>query len=156
MGDIWISYTEKGLYSLEFPPGTVPEGGLPVPAKREEGEPSWLAAFIGALQSFLAGQETDFTPFPVDYSGFSPFFVRVLEEARRIPYGSVTSYGFLAEAAGRPGASRAAGTCMGRNRLPLVIPCHRVIKKDGTLGGFGSGLPWKERLLAMEGTILRR
>ncbi len=187
LGNVWFSYTEKGLYSLEFPPGTRPEeapspevgateagegpgaagagdaadksGDVAVAAATAvaaQEEPAWLPAFVAALKAFLAGKETDFTSFPVDYSGFSPFFTRVLKETHRVPYGCITSYGFLAEAAGRPGAYRAAGTCMGKNRLPLVIPCHRVIKRDGALGGFGSGIHWKKTLLKMEGVVLRR
>jgi len=155
LGDLWFSYTEKGLYSLTLP-GSRPEGAAPAGEGKAGEEPPWLPAFVEELEAFLGGTEADFSPFPVDYTGFSLFFLRILEEARRIPYGSVTSYGFLAEAAGKPRAGRAVGTCMGKNRVPLVIPCHRVIRKDGTLGGFGSGLHWKKYLLALEGTVLPR
>jgi methylated-DNA-[protein]-cysteine S-methyltransferase len=99
----------------------------------------------------LRGEAVDFTPFPVDYSGYTPFSIKVLKEARLIPYGSVTSYGSLAAATGGPLAYRAVGNCMNRNRTPLVIPCHRVIKNDGQLGGFGSGINWKKTLLELEG-----
>ena len=156
LGDQWFSYTERGLYSLEFPPGGFQPGEGQTGSREEMEDPPWVESFTEALTAFLNGEEVDFTPFPVDYSGFSPFFVRVLEETRQIPYGGLSSYGFLAEAAGRPGAGRAVGNCMGKNRLPMVIPCHRVIKRDGTLGGYGSGLHWKKYLLKLEGTPIPR
>lgn len=151
LGDVWISYTKKGLYSLDLP-GNLDEEGL----AREEGTgaqkpPDWLPAFIESLQAFLRGEAVDFTPFPVDFTGYTPFTAKVLKEARLIPYGSVTSYGSLAAATGGPLAYRAVGNCMNRNRTPLVIPCHRVIKNDGRLGGFGSGINWKKTLLELEG-----
>jgi methylated-DNA-[protein]-cysteine S-methyltransferase len=151
LGDVWISYTEKGLYSLDLP-GNLEEEGL----AREEGPgtknpPGWISAFVGRLQAFLQGESVDFTSFPVDYSGYTFFTTKVLQEARLIPYGCVASYGSLAAATGAPLAYRAVGNCMNRNRTPLVIPCHRVIKNDGQLGGFGSGVNWKRTLLELEG-----
>jgi len=68
------------------------------------------------------------------------------------PYGETISYGELAKRVGNPKASRAVGSANGKNRIPIVIPCHRVIAGDGTLGGFGGGLPTKEKLLALEST----
>lgn len=67
-----------------------------------------------------------------------------------IPYGETRAYGWLAAHVGRPAAMRAVGSALGANPLPLIVPCHRVIRSDGSLGGFGGGLPLKERLLALE------
>ena len=69
----------------------------------------------------------------------------------RIPYGETASYGELARRIGAPGAARAIGGACNRNPLPLVIPCHRVVASDGTIGGYGGGLDTKRRLLALEG-----
>jgi O-6-methylguanine DNA methyltransferase len=80
----------------------------------------------------------------------TPFQLRVWEELRRIPCGVVRTYGQLAARLGKPGASRAVGGANGRNPIPLIVPCHRVIASNG-IGGFTGGLEWKERLLAHEG-----
>jgi len=75
---------------------------------------------------------------------------RVWDAARRIPLGSVSSYGDLARALGAPGASRAVGNALGANPVPVIIPCHRVIQSDRALGGFSGGLAWKRFLLEHE------
>ena len=73
---------------------------------------------------------------------------------RTIPYGAVRNYGDIARAVGQPGAARAVGQANGCNPLPIVIPCHRVIASDGTIGGYSGGLAIKHRLLALEGAEL--
>ena len=73
---------------------------------------------------------------------------------RAIPYGAVRNYGDIARAIGQPGAARAVGQANGCNPLPIVIPCHRVIASDGTIGGYSGGLAIKHRLLALEGAEL--
>jgi O-6-methylguanine DNA methyltransferase len=91
----------------------------------------------------------------LDLSDVTEFRRRVLEACRRIPYGQTASYADLARAAGRPNAMRAAGSAMAHNPLPLIVPCHRVIRSDGTLGGFSSpdGVAMKRRLLQLEGAL---
>lgn len=156
LGDVYFSYTRKGLYSLSFPPGTPPLDLQWEKLKPELRaiEPHWLNSFCVRLRSYLVGEKVDFTDFPVDLTGWSPFFLQVLLKARLIPYGKVVSYTMLANIAGNYRACRAAGTAMARNRLPVVIPCHRVIKKDGSLGRFGPGVSWKKFLLDLEGVTL--
>ena len=80
----------------------------------------------------------------------------VWRELTRIPFGEIRSYGEIADSLGRPGAGRAVGSANARNVLPLVVPCHRVIAADGTLGGFNGGLHLKERLLEHESRVLAR
>ena len=89
----------------------------------------------------------------IDWDGLSAdgFRRAVLEEALRIPPGETRSYGWLAERVGRPRAARAVGRVMATNPLPIVVPCHRVIGSDGSLRGYGAGLPMKEALLRAEG-----
>lgn len=90
---------------------------------------------------------------PVDVDDASPFVRAAWDACRSIPIGETRSYKWLAARAGSPGAARAAGQCMARNRLPIVVPCHRVIASDGSLRGFGreaSQLDLKQRLLDLE------
>jgi len=84
----------------------------------------------------------------------SPFYKKVFIQTSLIPYGEVRTYKEIAESTGRPNAARAVGTALAANPLPILIPCHRVIKSDGTLGGFGGGTSLKKKLLSLEGLIL--
>jgi O-6-methylguanine DNA methyltransferase len=83
--------------------------------------------------------------------GFTEFERDVYRALARVPYGRVVSYRDLAREAGRPNAYRAVGSAMARNELPVILPCHRVIKNDGRLGSYGDDPAWKERLLVLEG-----
>ncbi len=89
----------------------------------------------------------------LDWSFLSPFQQKVLKAAMKIPYGTVESYGSLAKKAGRPKGARAVGGALARNPFPLVVPCHRIVRGDGSLGGFsaGEGLELKKKLLKLEG-----
>lgn len=86
----------------------------------------------------------------LDLSGYTDFQRRVYRALVRVPAGKVVSYGELARRAGFPKAARAVGTAMKKNRLPIAIPCHRVIKADGSLGQYGPGVDWKRKLLEQE------
>lgn len=103
---------------------------------------------------FRAPRGHDLTGVAVDWRLTGDFQRAVLERARRIPLGATATYGTLARDVGHPGAARAVGTALGRNPIPIVVPCHRVVPAGGGLGGYGGGLPRKERLLALEGAIL--
>lgn len=95
------------------------------------------------------GEWADCLEWPVG----SPFRLAVLQACARIPRGQVRSYGDLASDAGYPGRARAAGTVMATNPLPLVIPCHRVLRSDGAIGHYGGGADMKRRLLEAEGAL---
>jgi O-6-methylguanine DNA methyltransferase len=101
------------------------------------------------LQEYWEGRRTFFSV-PVDLGGAPPFQLRVLDAAVRIPFGEFRSYSWVARAIGKPKAMRAVGTALGRNPVPFIVPCHRVLRSDGSLGGYGLGLPLKERLLDLE------
>ena len=101
------------------------------------------------LRDYFAGKRTDFT-FPVRPAG-TDFNQRVWRELARIPYGETCTYGELARKIGRPQAARAVGTANGRNPIPIVLPCHRVVAAGGKLGGYGGGLELKRKLLELEG-----
>ena len=101
------------------------------------------------LAEYLAGSRTFFSV-GVDLSGIPPFQGDVLAAAARIPYGETTSYAALAEAVGRPRAARAVGNALGANPLPIIIPCHRIIRGDGTWGHYAFGGRMKTALLTLE------
>jgi len=114
-----------------------------------------LAALAEDFQRYVAGRSVDFSSYPIDLAERPPFHRRALLAARRIPYGQVRTYGWLAKQSGRPRAARAAGQSMRSNPLPLVIPCHRVVGAGGALTGFGGGLALKRALLQLEGIRCR-
>jgi len=101
------------------------------------------------LAEYFAGDRT-FFGVPVDLSRVPPFDRAALEVAAQIPYGEVRSYKWIAERLGKPDAARAVGGAMAGNPVPLIVPCHRVVKTDGGLGGYSFGLVQKEALLSLE------
>lgn len=105
------------------------------------------------VEEYLAGRRKYFSC-PLDLRG-TTFQTSVWRELLSIPYGETRSYSEIAVAVDRPSAARAVGAAIGENPLPLVVPCHRVIGKDGALVGFGGGLRMKERLLSLEKRVLR-
>lgn len=107
------------------------------------------AEAIDVVTAWLAGERTDFGDLPLVLDG-TPFQRAIWEALCDVPYGHTVSYAELAAAAGHPTAVRACGAANGANRLPLVVPCHRVVASDGGLGGFGGGRALKEELLALE------
>jgi O-6-methylguanine DNA methyltransferase len=119
-----------------------------------------LAAAVEGVEAHLAGRRGAVADLPYTLRGLATWDRLVLETVRRIPWGEVTSYGGIAREIGRPGAARAVGGAVGRNPIGLVIPCHRVIAGDGSLGGYGGSwlgdrevlLTVKRRLLALEDT----
>jgi O-6-methylguanine DNA methyltransferase len=103
------------------------------------------------LAEYLAGRRTFFTV-PVDLGGVAEFQNRVLAQARRIPFGEVSSYAAVARLIGHPRAARAVGNALGANPVPVLVPCHRVIRGDGTWGHYAFGAALKTRLLELERT----
>jgi O-6-methylguanine DNA methyltransferase len=103
------------------------------------------------LVQYLAGRRTFFTV-PVDLGGVGEFQDRVLAQARAIPFGEVASYAEVARRIGHPRASRAVGNALGANPVPVLVPCHRVIRGDGTWGHYAFGAALKTRLLELERT----
>ena len=119
----------------------------------ESGEdPKLLPGLAAALCAYFQGRAIRFQV-RLDLDGVTEFRRRVLEACRRILRGATASYADLARAAGSPHAVRAVGSAMANNPLPLIVPCHRVVRSDGSLGGFSSpqGLEQKQRLLQLEG-----
>lgn len=113
------------------------------------------AVFERDVRRYFSGERVAFT-IPVDLTEAPPFRRKVLEACRRIPYGQTASYADLARTAGKARAVRAAGGAMAHNPLPLIIPCHRVLRSDGSIGGFSSpsGVDEKLHMLQLEGVVL--
>lgn len=128
--------------------------GFPQGAMRRDPEADWIyneAPFDlvrRQLAEYFAGERKDFD-LPLSLSG-TEFQVAVLQALQEIPYGETTSYGAVAKQIGRPKAVRAVGAANGRNPIPIIVPCHRVIGTSGDLTGFGGGLDTKAALLRLE------
>ncbi len=112
-------------------------------------EPGYFADLPQRIKDYLDGKPVGF-PARLDLSRASPFQRKVWEVTRSIPYGETRSYAWVAGKLGSSKAARAVGQALTRNPLPIIIPCHRVIHSDGSLGGFGSGELWKRSLLETE------
>ena len=112
-----------------------------------------FSEFNGRLRDYLEGRKVTF-PEPLDLRGSTPFQRKVWQLTATIPYGEMRSYAWLAERMGHPRAARAVGKSLALNPLPILIPCHRVVRKNGKLGGFSGGLELKRRLLEVEGVQL--
>jgi methylated-DNA-[protein]-cysteine S-methyltransferase len=144
IGELLLAGEEGALSMIGFPKGSM----------RREPEADWifnetqLADVSRQLREYFTGERREFD-LPLRLSG-TEFQVSVLEALQNIPYGETTSYGEIAKRIGRPKAVRAVGAANGRNPIPIIVPCHRVIGSTGDLTGFGGGLDTKEALLRLE------
>jgi methylated-DNA-[protein]-cysteine S-methyltransferase len=146
LGAFRAQYTCRGISALGFPgPGGTRLG---ITAKKA---PSFIHRLAQQLKQYAAGKAVRWSV-PVDLSAGTAFQQKVWRALIMIPRGQTRSYAWVARQIGKPKATRAVGTACGANPVPVVIPCHRVIASDGSLGGFGGGLPMKRRLLALERT----
>ncbi|MBK5225955.1 MAG: methylated-DNA--[protein]-cysteine S-methyltransferase [Thermoleophilia bacterium] len=108
---------------------------------------------VHLLESYFSGKRVDFSPhtLPLERAVSTPFQASVLAALAAVPYGETITYSGLAAAAGHPRACRAVGNLMAANPYPVIIPCHRVVRGDGSPGNFSAGAGWKRRLLELEG-----
>ena len=139
MGPLTVASTEKGIASIQFG-NSVPRGRVAEPSADHE--------TVEQLTEYFEGKRTQFQ-LPLDFDG-TAFQKAVWEELLRIPYGETRSYGDIAKAIGRPGAARAVGMANHDNPIAVVIPCHRVVGRDGSLTGYAGGLQLKAQLLSIE------
>ncbi len=160
LGAVGVAWSERGLTRLQLPESSRSatdcrvRGRFPDTSRGEP--PPQIKRAITATQKYLAGERTDFTPLALDLAGVSDFHRAIYDAARRVGWGETVTYGELAERVGSPGAARAVGQAMGRNPIPLIIPCHRVLASGRKIGGFSApgGAVTKTRLLALEGVHL--
>jgi methylated-DNA-[protein]-cysteine S-methyltransferase len=154
-GPLLLAATSRGLVRVAFPEEGV-DSVLERLARRisprivESRAP--LEPVQRALEEYFSGRGRSFE-LPLDWTLVGPFGRNVLKAAAAIPYGGVLSYGEVAADAGSPRGSRAAGNALGSNPIPIVIPCHRVVRSGGALGGYGGGPDRKRWLLELEGAF---
>jgi methylated-DNA-[protein]-cysteine S-methyltransferase len=153
VGELLLAATEAGLVQLAYVDGDQLDGLLTRLSERISprvlSAPRRLDAPRRELEQYFEGRRRRFE-FPLDQRLLSVFGRRVLGAAAAIPYGSVSTYGRVAADAGSPRGARAAGNALGSNPLPIVLPCHRVVRSGGNLGGYTGGLDRKRTLLAIE------
>lgn len=155
LGTLLVAITDKGLVRLGFhaeAEDLVLEELARRVSPRIVREPSKVAPVARELDEYFEGRRTAFET-PVDWSLVGPYARRVLRATAAIPFGQVSTYREVARKAGNPAASRAAGNALGSNPIPVVVPCHRVLRTNGSLGGYGGGLDKKELLLRLEGVL---
>jgi methylated-DNA-[protein]-cysteine S-methyltransferase len=157
-GSLLAASTERGLVRLAFPEESV-DSVLERLAERLSPRiveaPAPPQPLLRELDEYFSGSRHEFE-LDLDWSLIGPFGRRVLQVTSDIPYGGVLSYSEVAAEAGSPRGSRAAGNALGSNPIPIVIPCHRVLRTGGSLGGYGGGLDRKRYLLELEGALTPR
>lgn len=157
LGPVWVATGPRGLVAVEY--NGSEQNFLGYLAKVTNGKPQRSAEKVAAAKKMLLVYlhgESKRIELDVDLSGITPFQRRVLEETRKVPRGQVSTYAEIARRIGQPKAVRAVGQALRRNPIPIVVPCHRVIASDGSLGGYGGELRSKRKLqlLMLEGVAL--
>jgi methylated-DNA-[protein]-cysteine S-methyltransferase len=153
IGPLAVAGTTRGLVRLSYAPAEEIAEELAVKlSPRVIRSPAKLDDVRRELDEYFEGKRTEFDV-PVDWSLSRGFFRRVLERTARIRYGQVGTYAQVAKEAGSPRAVRAAGNALNANPVPIVVPCHRILRTGGDLGGYGGGVDRKEFLLKLEGVI---
>ena len=145
-------YSGNGLVGLDFPNDE--RGGDRTQFQIPKSVLPWHQRAEQVLSAILGGKEPEEFP-PLDVSFGTAFQRRVWQALREIPFGQTRSYSEIAAAIGSPEAVRAVGGACGANRIPVLIPCHRVLAAGNRIGGFSGGLDWKRKLLEREGILPR-
>ncbi len=160
LGPCGIAWTAEGVAGVLLPEADAAKTRARLrkrfPDAPEEAPPAPIGRVIAGIVALLRGDDADLSAVPLDLRGVSPFNRVVYALARSIPRGRTLTYGDLAARLGDPGAARAVGRALAENPLPIVVPCHRIVASNGTLGGFSApgGVSTKRRLLALEGALV--
>jgi methylated-DNA-[protein]-cysteine S-methyltransferase len=159
LGRCAIAWSDRGVVRIQFPDASDAKAvrRLAMDDELTAAEPPALVRrAIDAIRRHLDGDVQDFRDLTLDMSGVADFHLRVYKGARKVSPGRTVSYGELASSIGSPGAARAVGQALGKNPLPIVVPCHRVLAANGKAGGFSAygGLATKRRILSVEGVEL--
>jgi methylated-DNA-[protein]-cysteine S-methyltransferase len=154
IGPLFVAATTRGLAAISFDsdPDAQLERLTRIAGPAVLRSPRSVDAARRELGEYFAGRRRIFDV-ALDLRALPPFTVSVLHQLALVPYGETTTYGALAAAVGRPRAARAVGTVMNRNRIPIVLPCHRVVGSSGDLVGYAGGLDRKISLLELEGAL---
>jgi methylated-DNA-[protein]-cysteine S-methyltransferase len=157
LGPLLVAATPQGLVRVSYSEFRGEDETLEELARRVSPRvleaPAKLDRVRRELDEYFEGRRQDFDV-AIDWSHLAGFTREVLRATAKIPFGGVSTYAGVAEAAGSPRAVRAAGNALGANPMPVVVPCHRVLRTGGTLGGYTGGLERKEFLLRLEGRLL--
>ena len=154
-GELLLAATPRGLVRVGLPEQEADELLTDLSARvspRMLESPAQLDEARRELDLYFEGRLTEFD-LPLDWRLSRDFRRRVLRAINRIPYGQTRSYMQVAATAGNERAVRAAGSACGSNPIPIVVPCHRVLRTGGGLGGYGGGVPMKRALLELEGAV---
>jgi len=159
LGRCGVAWSDHGVVRIQFPDASDASAvrRLAMDDDLTAAEPpAPVRRAIDALRRHLDGDLQDFRDLALDMRQVADFHRRVYEGARKVPAGQTVSYGELASRIGSPGAARAVGQALGKNPLPIVVPCHRVLAAGGKAGGFSAygGIGTKRRILAVEGVEL--
>ncbi|HEY42919.1 MAG TPA: methylated-DNA--[protein]-cysteine S-methyltransferase [Anaerolineae bacterium] len=156
IGPVYLALSARGLVAIDFSDGEEAFlsrihkniGVYPIQSSER------MTEAVRQVEEYLAGKRADFD-LPIDMRFLTDFQRAVLSAVMRVPRGEVITYGALARAIGRPKAARAVGRALGSNPIPIVIPCHRVLASDGSLGGYSGrgGVRTKAELLRLEGSL---
>jgi methylated-DNA-[protein]-cysteine S-methyltransferase len=167
VGPLILAATPEGLREIEYAANVAEPAFVSRMRKRgvdairleriEDASPqvrSHLERAASQLHEYFGGRRAKFDV-PLDWGAMAPFQRAVLEATAAVPFGHLDTYGGIARKIGKPGATRAVGNALGRNPIPVIVPCHRVIRSDATIGGYTGGLEIKQHLLSHEGVMLR-
>ena len=153
-GVVWTIEDRPKITRIFLPCGNLPQMILELYPDADRRAGAKTAKELGGLiNRWFAGEDWESSYSLLAQDCIYDFQKKVLAETSKIPRGKVTTYGTIAMRLASPKAARAVGTALARNPFPLIIPCHRVVRSHGSLGGFGGGLPMKQKLLEMEGVI---
>ena len=149
-GWVVVAGSNRGIARIKFGASTEAEAeGLLLNETHAVGSQSGLSEAVNLLTRYFKGMHVNFN-LDLDLSAGTRFQIAAWQTARQIPYGAVQSYSWIAREIGKPNAARAVGQAMGANPVSIIVPCHRVVRSDGDLGGYSGGLNWKRQLLALE------
>lgn len=158
IGWIGLAWSERGVARLLLPQRDrdAMERKLAASGGRPADPPQHIQAVIEKLRRYAAGEAVDFGDVPVDLQGIDDFRLAIYDAARKLGFGTTTTYGGLAAAAGYAGLARETGAALGQNPVPIIVPCHRILAAGNKIGGFSApgGSATKEKLLAMEGVAV--
>jgi methylated-DNA-[protein]-cysteine S-methyltransferase len=154
LGPLYLVVSNEGLCAIHYHES---EEGIVAWGKASDLAPApdqaSIQPFVRQLEEYFAGERESFDV-PLDLSTASPFAQRVLHATARVPFGHLVTYKSIANEIGEPGATRAVGNALGSNPIPIIVPCHRVVRSDGSLGGYTGGTDIKRHLLTLEKAML--
>jgi len=158
-GPIGLAWSGRGLIRLQLPDETetLTKARLIRRIQAVEADPpAWLEPTVADLRRYFSGEETAFPDASLDLESVPDFHQALYREMRKLGWGETLTYGELATRVGMPGAAQSVGQAMGRNPIPVIIPCHRILASGNTLGGFSApgGTRTKLKLFAIEGIRL--